>query len=116
MNVKLKRAYDPVSDRDGTRVLVDRLWPRGLSKEKGRIDHWMKGIAPSEALRKWFGHDPEKWAEFQQRYRMELDGQKEVVDELATLVKAGPVTLVFAAKDEARNNAVALREHLRSRR
>ena len=112
MSIHLKRAYDAPAANDGYRVLVDRLWPRGISKEDLEIDLWLKEIAPSDDLRKWFGHDPEKWDEFKQRYFRELDDQPDVVKQLVDKVDQGRVTLVFAAKDEEFNNAVALKEFL----
>lgn len=109
-NVQLKRAYDPPDPKDGTRVLVDRLWPRGKSKAALAIDHWLKEIAPSAKLRTWYGHDEERWPEFQKRYRAELKSgeAKAALAELKALVKKGPVTLVFGAKDEAHSNAALL--------
>ena len=112
MTVALKRAYEAASDSDGTRVLVDRLWPRGVTKAKARIDVWLKDVAPSTQLRKWFGHDPGKWVEFQQRYRAELKGS-EALAELRKLVRKGHVTLVYGAKDEEHNDAVVLAKLLR---
>jgi uncharacterized protein YeaO (DUF488 family) len=112
MSIHLKRAYDAPATSDGYRVLVDRLWPRGISKEGIKIDLWLKEIAPSDDLRKWFGHDPEKWNEFKKRYFKELDDRPDVVKQLADKVNQGPVTLVFAAKDEEFNNAVAIKEFL----
>lgn len=108
----LKRAYAPVDAGDGIRILVDRLWPRGISKDRAAIDYWMKDIAPSTALRQWFGHDPAKWAEFRRRYAAELSGKPELLAELRALIAAGPVTLVYAAHDEVHNDAVMLREYL----
>ena len=113
--IGLKRAYEEPEDDDGVRVLVDRVWPRGVSKEELRLDAWMKEIAPSTELRRWFGHDPEKWAEFKRRYFRELDGRRELVEELLERVRAGRVTLVYAASDERHNNAVALKEYLEAR-
>ena len=113
-----KRVYDPPSRDDGYRVLVDRLWPRGLTREKAAIDEWLKGIAPSDDLRRWFGKDETKWHEFERRYRAELsaaDAQPEL-DRLRTLAKKGRVTLLYAKKDEKRNNALALREVLEGKR
>lgn len=110
--VTIKRAYDPPSPRDGTRVLVDRLWPRGVKKAEAHIAQWMKEIAPSNELRKWFGHDPERWDEFRRRYKAELAGKREVVGELRELARQGPLTLVYSARDEAHNQAVVLREML----
>jgi uncharacterized protein YeaO (DUF488 family) len=114
MPIQVKRAYEPPAPGDGYRVLVDRLWPRGVSKEKLALDEWRKEIAPSDALRKWFGHDPEKWAEFRKRYFAELDGQRDRVLELLQHADPGPLTLVYGAKDEEHNNAVALDEYLES--
>ena len=110
MTIHLKRAYDPPAPEDGARILVDRLWPRGVTKEKARIDLWLKEIAPSDALRKWFGHEPAKWPEFQLRYLKELEARPAAVAKLAAEVRGGPVTLVYAARDEEHNNAVALKE------
>lgn len=114
ITVRLKRVYDVPGPGDGTRVLVERLWPRGLSKERARIDLWLKEIAPSHDLRRWFGHDPEKFAEFRRRYQAELASETDQ-QELATLrdlAQRGPVTLVFAAHDTEHNNAVILRDLL----
>jgi uncharacterized protein YeaO (DUF488 family) len=108
-NVKIKRAYEPSNASDGTRILVDRLWPRGLSKRKAAIDEWMKDIAPSTALRKWFGHDPGRWPEFRRRYRAELKRKTEQLRQLRAQAQQGPVTLVYSARDEAHNDAVVLR-------
>lgn len=116
-NLVLKRVYEPAASTDGFRVLVDRLWPRGLSKEHAALDHWAKALAPSNELRQWFGHKPEHWAEFEKRYREELAGE-EAQEELAALrgqMRAGKVTLLYAAHDEAHNNAVVLRDYLRKR-
>jgi uncharacterized protein YeaO (DUF488 family) len=110
--VALKRVYEPAAPEDGQRVLVDRLWPRGVSKEKAAIDLWLKEIAPSTALRQWFGHDPALWGEFQQRYRAELDANGEVVGQLRDVIHAGKTTLIYGAKDEAHNDAVALAAYL----
>lgn len=109
----VKRAYEPPAPDDGQRVLVDRIWPRGVTREALRIDAWLKDLAPSSALRRWFGHDPAKWDEFRRRYGAELDAAGEPVAELRRLWRAGPVTLVYGARDEAHNNAVALRDWLR---
>jgi len=110
--VRIKRIYDEPAAEDGTRILVDRLWPRGIAKEKARIDEWLKEIAPSDELRKWFGHDPARWDEFQERYRRELEAKTELLDQLQGLAKKGTVTLLFAAKDEEHNNAVVLKKLL----
>jgi len=112
VSVSLKRAYEKPSSDDGTRVLVDRLWPRGVRKEKARIDVWLKEVAPSTQLRKWFGHDPEKWPEFQKRYRAELKGSAALA-ELRKLARQGHVTLVYGAKDKDHNDAVVLAKLLR---
>jgi uncharacterized protein YeaO (DUF488 family) len=109
-HLRLKRAYEPAAPGDGVRVLVDRLWPRGLRKADAAIDRWMKDIAPSTQLRQWFGHVPERWPEFHRRYIRELKQQTAAVDELRELVRGGPVTLVFAAHDEAHNHAIVLRD------
>ena len=110
--LKLKRAYEPPSPDDGERILVERLWPRGLTKAKAKIDHWMKEISPSPELRKWYSHDVAKWGEFQKRYRQELKGHKEEVAELRKKAKVGVVTLVYAAKDEEHNSAQVLKAYL----
>lgn len=109
-NVRLKRVYEPVASDDGIRVLVDRLWPRGLSKTKARLDAWEKEIAPSPALRRWFGHDPARWTEFQLRYRAELRDQNDKLDQLRALARKSTVTLVYGARDEVHNGAVVLRD------
>ncbi|MGA9016067.1 MAG: DUF488 domain-containing protein [Acetobacteraceae bacterium] len=111
-HIQLKRAYEPPSPEDGSRVLVDRLWPRGLRKADAAVDRWMKDIAPSTELRQWFGHDPERWQEFRRRYAKELKQHATAVDELRDLARHGTVTLVFGARDEEHNDAVALREVL----
>lgn len=113
--VQLKRAYDPPSSRDGTRILVDRLWPRGISKAKARVDLWLKDVAPSTALRQWFGHDPARWSEFCRRYRAELRRQPDALAQLRALARRGRVTLVFGARDERRNQAVVLKDLLADR-
>jgi uncharacterized protein YeaO (DUF488 family) len=114
--IKLKRVYEKPSKDDGWRVLVDRLWPRGMKKEAAHLDVWMKEVAPSDALRKWFGHEPEKWNEFQRRYRKELAKKKELVVELKKMQKEhATLTLLFGAKDEEHNQAVALADVLRAR-
>ncbi|HVH75566.1 MAG TPA: DUF488 domain-containing protein [Stellaceae bacterium] len=113
-NIQLKRVYEPAAPADGRRILVDRLWPRGLKKADAAIDRWMKEVAPSTGLRKWFGHDPERWPEFRRRYAGELRGKKALLDELRALARAGPVTLLYAARDDEHNDAGALREVLLS--
>jgi uncharacterized protein YeaO (DUF488 family) len=115
MNIQLKRVYQAASQGDGYRLLVDRIWPRGLGKEEARIDDWMKEIAPSTALRKWFGHEPAKWEEFRRRYFAELSLRPELVERLVQMAGSRPLTLVYSAKDEEHNNAVALREYLERR-
>jgi uncharacterized protein YeaO (DUF488 family) len=111
--IRLKRAYAAPSAEDGVRVLVDRLWPRGLTKAEARIDRWLKELAPSTELRKWFGHDPARWEEFRRRYRAELAGKAALIDELRALAREHQVTLIFAARDEVHNEAVVLRDELR---
>ena len=113
--LRLKRAYEPATRVDGYRILVDRLWPRGLSKQKAAIHEWMKDIAPSPELRRWFGHDPEKWREFRRRYVRELGAQEDLVREIATLASRRRVTLVYGARDEAHNDAVVLASVVRAR-
>lgn len=111
-NIKLKRAYEQPLPGDGTRILVDRLWPRGLRKESAAIDHWFKEIAPSTELRKWFGHDPTRWDEFRRRYAAELREHAGQLEEIRKLAGRGPVTLVYAARDELHNDAVIVRDAL----
>jgi uncharacterized protein YeaO (DUF488 family) len=114
MPLKIKRAYDDASKSDGFRVLVDRIWPRGVSKEDAKIDLWLKEIAPSTELRKWFGHDPEKWSEFQKKFKAEIQDNSGVWNQLKKIVKEhSTVTLVYAAKDEEHNNAVVLQNLLK---
>lgn len=110
--LKVKRVYDPPSKEDGYRILVDRVWPRGFTKEKARVDEWRRELGPSDALRKWFGHDPDKWDEFRRRYREELEDKGGWADLMAIAERARKqdVTLVFSAKDVAHNQAVALKE------
>ncbi|MCB2112700.1 MAG: DUF488 family protein [Parvularculaceae bacterium] len=109
MNIRLKRAYEAPSKSDGRRILVERLWPRGLTKEAARIDLWLKEISPSPGLRRWFGHDPQKWPEFKRRYRAELKENSEAVGELAKQCAEGVVTFIYAAKDTERNSARVLK-------
>lgn len=111
-HLKLKRAYEPAESSDGMRILVDRLWPRGVSKAEAALDEWMKDIAPSAELRQWFGHDPQRWPQFQQRYETELRQHAEELDRIRKLAKAKTVTLVYGARDEERNDAVVLRKVL----
>jgi len=112
MSIKLKRAYDEPEKSDGFRILVERLWPRGVTKEKAGIDLWMKDIAPSTELRKWYSHDVEKWPEFKKRYRQELKDNKGVVAELKSIVSEKDVTFIYAAHDEEHNSAVVLKEYI----
>jgi uncharacterized protein YeaO (DUF488 family) len=112
MNVRIKRVYDAPEAADGTRILVDRLWPRGLTKQKAQIDIWLKDVAPSSELRTWFGHDPAKWEEFQARYVHELDSQQAAVQQLRTQIKTGPTTFVYGAKDTAHTHALVLKNYL----
>jgi uncharacterized protein YeaO (DUF488 family) len=112
MMIAVKRAYDPPDESDGVRVLIDRLWPRGVTKEAAKIDRWMKDLAPSGELRKWFGHDPARWEEFRRRYREELAGRADAVAELRKLARGGTLTLVYAARDVEHNDAVVLKEVL----
>src|SRR5207253_2214760 len=113
--IQVKRLYEPAAASDGARFLVDRLWPRGLKKEALHVDGWLKDAAPSNPLRKWFNHDPEKWDEFQSRYFAELDENLEAVQSLLAAARRGTVTLLFAAHDTEHNNAVALRQYLARR-
>jgi uncharacterized protein YeaO (DUF488 family) len=115
MNLRVKRIYDEPDERDGLRVLVDRVWPRGVSKASARVDRWMQEVAPSTDLRKWFGHDPARWDAFRERYAGELEEHPGALAELAQAASRGPVTLLYAARDGAHNNAIALREHLLQR-
>ena len=112
MKISLKRAYEKPEPSDGKRILVERLWPRGVSKDAAALDEWVKNIAPSPELRKWYGHEPAKWPEFQKRYRHELDANKEGVAQLRALCGDAPVTFVYAAKDEERNSAAVLKAYL----
>jgi uncharacterized protein YeaO (DUF488 family) len=114
-NVKLKRAYERPAAGDGTRILIDRLWPRGVKKVNAAIDQWAKDIAPSTALRKWFDHDPARWQEFRSRYAAEVYEHPEQLKRLRALARQGPITLVFSAHDEVHNDAVALRDFLLGR-
>jgi uncharacterized protein YeaO (DUF488 family) len=115
MNVFVKRIYEPVAQSDGYRVLVDRLWPRGVIKANAKLDVWIKDIGPSTALRKWFGHDPERWDEFQSRYHAELREKTALLETITQQAKLGPVTLLYSATDEQHNQAVALRSFLMKR-
>ncbi len=113
MKIKIKRVYEQPEKEDGTRILVDRLWPRGMTKEKAHIDLWLKEIAPSTELRECCGHNPEKWAEFKKRYRAELKKNIDLVDHLKDVAKKRTLTLVYAARDEEHNEAVVLEDFLR---
>lgn len=115
MALRVKRVYESPAEADGTRILVDRIWPRGLSKEDAALDHWIKDVAPSSDLRKWFGHDPERWEEFQQRYFAELDDAEQAVESLREAIGGKTATLLYAARDEEHNNAVALKAYLQER-
>jgi uncharacterized protein YeaO (DUF488 family) len=112
-DIRIKRVYDPPSAADGARILVDRLWPRGLRKESARLTLWLKDIAPTPALRRWFDHDPARWSEFNRRYRAELSGNAAAVATLAEILKTEPVTLLYAAHDEEHNHARVLAGYLR---
>jgi len=116
VQVQLKRIYEPPQKSDGYRVLVDRVWPRGLSKDAAQIDLWMKDVAPSTALRKWFNHDPARWVGFQEKYRAELRELGDKLDELRARAKKEPVTLLYGAKDTEHNQAVVLRDVLAEKR
>jgi uncharacterized protein YeaO (DUF488 family) len=111
-DVRLKRAYETPDREDGRRILVDRLWPRGLSKADAAIDEWLKDLAPSTELRKWFGHDPDRWGGFRRRYTGEIHGHAELLAHLRELVREGPVTLIYSAHDEVHNDAIVLRDVL----
>lgn len=115
MNFSIKRVYEQPSSDDGSRVLVDRLWPRGLTKEKAHVDLWLKEIAPSTELRKWFGHDPEKWKGFRGRYETEIRDHDDVIGMLKDLAKQGTVTLLYGARDEKHNEALVLKQFLERR-
>lgn len=110
--IKLKRAYEKATKDDGDRILVERLWPRGLSKQKAAIDLWLKEVAPSTELRRWYGHDPDKWPQFKKRYWSELKDAGDALTSLKQRISEGPVTFVYAAADEEHNSAVALKEFL----
>ncbi len=112
--IRIERIYN-ASKSGGFRILVDRLWPRGLRKDEVKVDLWMKEIGPSNELRKWFGHDPNKWNEFRKKFFQELDQKKELVDQIITMARKGDVILLYGAKDEEHNNAVALKEYLERR-
>ena len=110
--LKIKRIYDPAAPGDGQRIYIDRLWPRGMKKEEAKMDEWLKEISPSDDLRKWFSHDPAKYAEFKKRYAKELKDKSEILERIKKAAKKGTVTLLFSAKDTEHNNATALKEML----
>ena len=114
-DIRVKRIYDPPDGKDGARVLVDRLWPRGVSKDRAKLTLWLKDIAPSDDLRRWFGHDPPRFAEFSRRYRAELGANKEAVSRVQDLTKAGTVTLLYGARDTEHNEARVLADYLEAR-
>lgn len=113
--IRIKRVYEPASPDDGVRVLVDRLWPRGLSRERARVDEWLEDVAPSDELRKWYRHDPDKWPDFKKRYFAELDAQPQAVRRLKALARDADLSLLFGSKEERFNNARALLEYLQAR-
>lgn len=112
MSIAIKRVYEPAAKSDGYRVLIDRLWPRGVKKDDAALDDWVKAVAPSDALRQWFGHEPAKWSEFQRRYDAELKANGEAWQPLLARARKGKLTLLYGARDEAHNNAVALKAWL----
>jgi uncharacterized protein YeaO (DUF488 family) len=114
VKILVKRVYDEPEEADGCRILVDRLWARGLSKEKARVDVWAKKVAPSTALRRWYGHDPDKWPEFKSRYAAELEANREEVEKLLVRIHTGTVTFLYSSKERRLNNAVALKEYIKS--
>src|SRR4051794_40132279 len=113
--LRIKRVYEPAARTDGARLLVERLWPRGLKKEKLKLDGWLKDVAPSTELRKWFGHDPAKWKEFQRRYWSEIDGHPAALEPIPDAQSKGMVTLLFSSRDAAHNNVVALKAYLEAK-
>ncbi len=115
MSIKIKRVYEKPAAEDGFRILIDRLWPRGLTKEKAAVDLWLKEIAPSADLRKWFNHDPKKWAEFKERYHKEIMQNKEALNVIKDQLKKGNTTLVYGARDEEHNDAVVLLNELKKK-
>ncbi len=116
MFIRVKRIYEKPEKADGFRILVDRLWPRGLTKEKAQVEEWMKDIAPSDELRKWFSHDPKKWETFKTRYYKELENKKGLLDLLLQRSKGRPITLLYSAKDEKLNNGLALKDYLEAQK
>jgi uncharacterized protein YeaO (DUF488 family) len=115
-DLRTKRIYDPPSPKDGARILVDRIWPRGVSKEAAKLTEWLKEIAPSTGLRQWFHRNPTRWTEFCHRYRVELDANREAVKRLRDFLKAGPVTLLYAARDREHNQAIVLADYVTGRK
>ena len=113
IHLQIKRVYDPAQASDGYRVLIDRLWPRGVSRERAHLDQWARELAPSTELRRWFGHDPDRYEEFRARYRAELAGQAEEIADLRRRAESGPVTIVYGARDERHNDAVVVAELVR---
>ena len=116
MNIRIKRAYEQPDKGDGVRILVDRLWPRGLTREKVSVDLWLKDIAPSSELRKWFGHDPDKWKSFRARYQTELRHKEDLIKVLEQKAREGKITLIYGARDEQHNEALVLKQYLERRR
>ncbi len=114
MSIRTKRVYDPPAEGDGFRVLVDRLWPRGLRKEAARVDLWLRELGPSDALRKWFQHDPQRWPEFRRRYFAELADKQSLIAQIVEKARNGTVTLLFGSREQKLNNATALKEYLAS--
>ncbi|HEY3537041.1 MAG TPA: DUF488 domain-containing protein [Trinickia sp.] len=112
VRIGVARAYDPPGDDDGSRYLVDRVWPRGIRKDALRIEQWLRDVAPSNELRRWFGHDPQRWDDFVERYRAELDANRAAWEPLLEAASQGPITLVYGARDPEHNQAVALRDYL----
>jgi uncharacterized protein YeaO (DUF488 family) len=115
MKIKLKRVYDPASKEDGTRILVERLWPRGVKKVDLILDGWFKEVAPSTQLRKWFSHDPAKWGQFQKKYFLELNANLEALEPLVRAIHKGTVTLIYSSHDTEHNNAICLKEYLEAK-
>ena len=114
--IRLKRAYEPATDGDGMRVLVERLWPRGVTKARLKLDAWLKDVGPTTDLRQWFSHDPERWSQFRARYFRELDSRPEAWQPITSAARRGTVTLVYSSHDTEHNNAVALKEYLQAKR
>jgi uncharacterized protein YeaO (DUF488 family) len=112
MSIRIKRVYEQPDEKDGERILVDRLWPRGLTKKKASVDLWLKDIAPSTELRKWFGHDPDKWKNFRRRYQTEIRNNNDLIKVLKQKARSGTITLVYAARDKQHNEALVLKQFL----